>query len=178
MFHISWFLHKKEGVQHSSAILRKSCPSVLSVIVLPCAGVRGSWQKRIPLVSSCLTTLAKCILKRPDSISGREPIFVVLWNLFNIPIGSLMCWELSWFVCWPASGCKYLGWEHLIVVLPRNCMFILLKVRDLNKLIILRNKLFYITPLSLFVLWTWMTAWAWFAVHGSQQMLLHLCKHC
>lgn len=73
-FRISWFLYRNEGLQHSSAIARKSCHSGLSVIVLLSAGVWASWQKSH---TGFLLSHHSCILKTPDGISelcARKPL--------------------------------------------------------------------------------------------------------
>ncbi len=53
-FPISWFPHRNEGVQHSSAIVRKSCPSGLSLIfcsLLVCGLHSRKESHWFPLVS-------------------------------------------------------------------------------------------------------------------------------
>ncbi len=129
-FPISWFPHRNEGVQHSLAIVRKSCPSGLSVIVLLCAGVWASQLKRILSHHSGSTHF-----KEAWRYLRAKAYFVLQGNLFSIPGCCLICWELGCFVRLPALGCRYPGWALSVVVLPRNHLLLLLRVRELIKLV-------------------------------------------
>ncbi len=134
-FPISWFPHRNEGVQHSLAIVRKSCPSGLSIIVLLCAGVWASQLKKNPTTLLLSHHSGSTHFKEAWRYLRAKAYFVLLGNLFSIPGCCLICWELGCFVRLPALGCRYPGWALSVVVLPRNHLLLLLRVRELIKLV-------------------------------------------